>query len=73
MSSGKSISPTIRIVSGVIGMLGFAGIAFTAAQNGGFQPDLLFLASVFAGYIFLYVALFWAYPWDRKSGGDIDH
>ena len=65
MSKQEKISPFIRIVSGVIGILGFVAIAFNAAQDGGLEPDLALAASFFAGFIFLFVALFGKYPWDR--------
>lgn len=57
----------MRAVSGVIGVLGFAAIAFNASQAGGIEVDLVLIASFFAGFIFLFVALFGKYPWDRKS------
>ena len=73
MRSRERISPIIRIVSGVIGILGFAAIAFNASQDGGIKPDFMLFASFFAGFIFLYVAFFGTYPWDRKSVDDIDN
>lgn len=59
----------IRIVSGIIGTLGFAAIALNALQDGGLEPDLGLFASFFAGFIFLYFALFGKYPWDG-TGSD---
>jgi len=53
-------------------MLGFAAIAFNATQDGGIKPGFMLFASFFAGFIFLYVAFFGAYPWDRKSTGDVE-
>ncbi len=67
MSQQEKISPFIRAVSGVIGILGFAAIAFNAAQAGGIKPDFMLFASFFAGFIFLFVAFFGKYPWDRKG------
>ncbi len=67
MSEQKNISPFIRIVSGMLGVLGFAAIAFNASQNGGLKPDVLLFASFFAGFIFLYVSIFGKYPWDRTK------
>ena len=49
----------------MIGILGFVAIAFNAMQDGGLEPDLALAASFFAGFIFLFVALFGKYPWDR--------
>lgn len=70
MSEQERISPFIRVVSGVIGILGFAAIAFNASQDGGLKPDLAMLASFFAGFIFLYVAFFGKYPWDRTRNDE---
>ncbi|MDX1509125.1 MAG: hypothetical protein R3358_12640 [Woeseiaceae bacterium] len=67
MSKQKRISPFIRVVSGVLGILGFAAIAFNALQDDGLEPDLALLASFFAGFIFLFVAFFGKYPWDRAE------
>lgn len=61
----KRISPFVRALSGVLGVLGFAAIAFNASQNGGIELDFALFASFFAGYLFLFVALFGKYPWDR--------
>ena len=70
MSEQERTSPFIRVVSGVIGILGFAAIAFNASQDGGLKPDLVMLASFFAGFIFLYVAFFGKYPWDRTRNDE---
>jgi hypothetical protein len=64
------ISPFIRGVSGVIGILGFAAIAFNASQEGGLKPDFVLFTSFFAGFVFLYVAFFGKYPWDRAETDD---
>jgi hypothetical protein len=39
-------------------------------QNSGLKPDLVFFASFFAGFIFLFVAFFGKYPWDRTETDD---
>lgn len=67
MTTQEKISPFIRVVSGVIGVLGFAAIAFNASQEGGLKPDVMLFASFFAGFIFLYVALFGKYPWTKTE------
>lgn len=67
MSKQERISPFIRIISGVIGLLGFAAIAFNAVQDGGFKPNVMLIASFFAGFVFLYVSFFGTYPWDRSK------
>jgi hypothetical protein len=72
MTRRERISPVIRVVSGVIGILGFAAVAFNALQNGGIKPDVMLFASFFAGFIFLYVAFFGTYPWDRKRADDVE-
>ena len=63
----------IRVASGVIGILGFAAIAFNASQDGGIRPNFILFASFFAGFVFLYVSIFGKYPWDRKTGDDTDY
>lgn len=67
LSKQEKISPFIRVVSGALGMLGFAAIAFNAMQDGGLKPDFMLFASFFAGFIFLFVALFGKYPWDKAE------
>lgn len=51
----------------MIGILGFVAMAFNATQNGGVKPDVMLYASFFAGFIFLFVALFGKYPWDKAE------
>ena len=72
MSKQERISPFIRAVSGVIGVLGFAAVAFNATQDGGLKPDLMLFASFFAGFIFLYVSIFGKYPWDKTKVDEND-
>ena len=72
MARRERISPIIRVFSGVIGILGFAAIAFNASQDGGIKLDFMLFASFFAGFIFLYVAFFGKYPWDKKGVDEID-
>ena len=67
MSEQEKISPFIRVVSGAIGILGFAAIPFNAMQSGGLKPDVMLFASFFAGFIFLFVALFGKYPWENSE------
>lgn len=70
MSEHERISPFVRVVSGVIAVLGFAAIALNAAKDGSLNPDIVLLASFFAGIVFLYVALFGKYPWDRTKSDE---
>ena len=72
MSNPERISPFVRIVSGVIGILGFAAIAFNASQDGGLKPSVVLFASFFAGFIFLYVSFFGKYPWDKTKANKSD-
>jgi hypothetical protein len=67
------MSPLVRVASGVIGILGFAAIAFNAANDGGLQSGIMTFASFFAGFIFLFAAFFGKYPWDRRKTGDPDN
>jgi hypothetical protein len=66
------MSPLIRVASGVIGILGFAAVALNATNDGGLQPGVLTFASFFAGFIFLSVAFFGKYPWDRSKTEESD-
>ena len=72
MSEQDKISPLVRATSGVIGILGFAAIAFNAMNDGGLQLSFVTFASFFAGFIFLFVALFGKYPWDRSKTENSD-
>ena len=56
----------------MIGVLGFAAIAFNASRDGSFKPNLLLVASFFAGFIFMYVALFGKYPWVKDDADKRD-
>jgi hypothetical protein len=67
LSEKEKISPVIRFISGMIGVLGFAAIAVNASQDGGLKPNVVLFASFFAGFIFLYVSFFGKYPWDKKG------
>ena len=67
LNKQERISPFIRVVSGILGILGFAAIAFNAMQDSGLKPGLVLFASFFAGFIFLFVAFFGKYPWDRTK------
>ena len=72
MSKQQIISPFIRVVSGMIGVLGFVAIAFNAIQDGEIRPSFMLFASFFAGFVFLYVSFFGKYPWDRGSADGAD-
>jgi len=72
LNKREKMSPLIRVISGVIGVLGFAAIAFNASQDGGLQPGVMLFASFFAGFIFLYAAFLGTYPWDRSDDDEFD-
>ena len=72
MSKQEKITPLIRVASGVIGVLGFAAIAFNAANDGGLQLTFITFASFLAGFIFLFVSFFGKYPWDRNKAKESD-
>lgn len=67
MGEKEKMSPLVRGASGVIGVLGFAAIAFNAMNDGGVHLGILTFASFFAGFIFLFAAFFGKYPWDRSK------
>ena len=45
-------------------------MAFNASEDGGLKYDLAPFASFFAGFIFLFVAFFGKYPWDRSNSDE---
>lgn len=67
LNKKERVSPFIRVVSGVIGLLGFAAIAFNGFQASGLRLNFMLFASFFAGFVFLYVSFFGKYPWDRRN------
>ncbi len=72
MSKQEKMSPLVRVARGVIGVLGFAAIAFNAANDGGLHLSIVTFASFFAGFIFLFVSFFGKYPWDRSKVEESD-
>ena len=70
MKPARKFSPLIRTVCGILGLLGVTAIAFNAVQDGRLQVDLIFIASLLAGFIFLYVATFGTNPLDLRKPGD---
>lgn len=66
MAKNKTYSLAIRLVCGVLGLLGFVAIGFNAVQAGRIEISFMLFASMFAGFIFLYVAMFGTNPLDRK-------
>lgn len=72
MNKKEKFSPFVRAGSGVLGVLGFAAIAFNASQDDGLTLNFMLFASFFAGFTFLYVSFFGKYPWDGKGADDTD-
>ena len=70
MPKKERISPFIRVVSGILGILGFMAVAFNAVQDSGLELSFTLFASFFAGFIFLYVSFFGKYPWDGAGADD---
>jgi hypothetical protein len=70
LSKQVKLSPLVRAISGVIGILGFAAIAFNVSQDGGLQTNVMLFASFFAGFVFLYVSFFGKYPWDKGNSDE---
>lgn len=68
----QKYSATTRILCGVLGMLGVAAIAFGAVRGEGIHPSFLLFAKLFAGFIFLYVAIFGTNPLGIGSQNDSD-
>lgn len=70
MKPARKFSPLIRTVCGKLGLLGATAIGFNVVQDGRLQVDLIFIASLLAGFIFLYVAMFGTNPLDSRKPGD---
>jgi hypothetical protein len=70
LSKQEKISRLVRAIGGVIGILGFAAIAFNASQDSGLQMNVMLFASFFAGFVFLYVSFFGKYPWDKSNADE---
>ena len=66
-------SVLIRIICGVLGVLGVAAIGFNAVQDGGIEPSFILFAKLFAGFVFLYVAIFATNPLEIRSRDDHDN
>lgn len=70
MANDRTYSLAIRLICGALGILGFAAIGFNAVRAGGIEIDFMLFASMFAGFIFVYVAMFGRNPLDRKEQED---
>lgn len=57
MGKKKQFSLTIRFICGVLGTLGIATIIFNFKRTGQFDISFLSMASMFALFIFLFVAI----------------
>lgn len=57
MSETKKYSIFIRLICGILGVLGIATLIFNFNNTGEIELSLLSLASAFALFIFLFVAI----------------
>lgn len=62
----RKYSTAVRVVAGVLAVLGLSAIAFDAMQGTGFSLDFISLfvlfLKLFAAYVFSYVAIFGTNP-----------
>lgn len=72
MGSKLTISPFVRVISGLLGVASFAAIAYNGSNAGGIEPGSAFFVSMLGGVIFLYAAFFGSIPWDVPSSNDGD-
>jgi hypothetical protein len=62
MSETKRYSKLIRIVCGILGLLGLGAIAFNYFHTGEFSFSFLLFAQLFAIFLFIYVAIWGVSP-----------
>jgi hypothetical protein len=67
IAATEKYSLAIRLVCGILGLLGFGAIGFNAVQAGKLEISFMLFASMFAGFVFLYVAFFGVNPLDKKG------
>ena len=66
MSERKRYSRTVRVVCGVLGLLGLFAIAFHYLATGELSWGFLLFAQFFAIFLFLYVAIWGVSPIDDR-------
>jgi hypothetical protein len=69
----QKYSVLIRTACGVLGILGVGAIGLSAVHDGGIQPTFILFVKLFAGFVFLYVAIFGASPLDIRAHDDHDN
>ena len=72
LGASEKVSPSIRVICGILGVLGFAAIAYNASQANEVRPGIGLYTSFIVGFIFLFVSFFGKYPWDTSDSEDED-
>ena len=67
MSEAKKHSVFIRLICGILGVLGIATLIFNFNNTGSIETSFLSFASGFALFIFLFVAIKGTNPLDSKK------
>jgi hypothetical protein len=67
IAAREKYSLAIRLVCGILGLLGLGAVGFNVVQSGKLEISFILFASMFAGFIFLYVAFFGVNPLDTKG------
>ena len=70
MGDRKKYSVFIRLICGILGVLGIATLIFNFNNKGEFEISLLSLASAFALFIFLFVAIKGTNPLETNKGNE---
>jgi hypothetical protein len=70
MSERRKYSFFIRLICGVLGFLGIATLIFNFSNTGKVEVSLMSLASMFALFIFLFVAIKGTNPLEPKKKSD---
>ena len=68
MSASKKYSVFIRLICGLLGALGIATLIFNFMRTGEIEISILSLASAFALFIFLFVAIKGTNPLESIKG-----
>jgi hypothetical protein len=68
VSETKKYSVSIRLICGILGVLGIATLIFNFSNTGEIEISILSLASAFALFIFLFVAIKGTNPLESIRG-----